>query len=106
MFINFSDKLVIGVAAVPLMRDLGITPSQFGLVGSSFFILFSLSAVITGFVLNRVKSKWVLAVLALIWALTQLPMLGTVSFGMLVACRVVLGAAEGPAHPELDSLPL
>jgi len=35
----------------------------------------------------------------LIWALTQFPMIGTVGFGTLVACRIVLGAGEGPAWP-------
>ena len=36
MLINFADKAVIGLAAVPIMDDLKLTPSQFGLVGSSF----------------------------------------------------------------------
>jgi MFS family permease len=35
--------------------------------------------------------------LALIWALAQFPMIGTVSFATLLACRIILGAGEGPA---------
>ncbi|MGO8920350.1 MAG: MFS transporter [Stellaceae bacterium] len=99
MFINFADKAVIGLAALPMMRDLQLSPVQWGRVGSSFFWLFSLSAILTGFVVNRLPAKWVIAVMALIWALTQFPMLGLVSFPMLIACRVVLGAGEGPAYP-------
>src|SRR6202007_252079 len=64
-----------------------------------FFFLFSLSAVATGFIVNRVQSRWALLVMALIWALAQFPMLGTSGFGTLVACRIVLGAGEGPAYP-------
>ena len=30
MLINFADKVVVGLAAVPLTRDLGLTPEQFG----------------------------------------------------------------------------
>jgi MFS transporter, ACS family, D-galactonate transporter len=99
MVINFADKAVIGIAAVPIMRDLRLSPSQFGLVGSSFFLLFSISAVVTGFVANRVPTRWVLLVMAIVWALAQFPMLGTVGFTTLLACRVALGAGEGPAYP-------
>ncbi len=99
MLINFADKAIIGLAGVPIMTELNLTPKQFGIVGSSFFLLFSISAVVTGFVVNRVRSKWVLLVMGLIWALVQFPMLGTVGIELLIACRIVLGAGEGPAYP-------
>jgi MFS transporter, ACS family, D-galactonate transporter len=99
MLINFADKAIIGLAGVPIMTDLNLTPKQFGLVGSSFFLLFSISAVVTGFIVNRVGSKWVLLAMGLIWSLVQFPMLGTVSIELLIACRIVLGAGEGPAYP-------
>jgi ACS family D-galactonate transporter-like MFS transporter len=97
--INFADKAVIGIATVPIMRDLELSPREFGLIGSSFFLLFAFSAVATGFLVNRVQTRWVLAAMVLIWALTQFPMIGPVGFGTLVACRVALGAGEGPATP-------
>jgi MFS family permease len=99
MLINFADKAVIGLAGVPIMTDLNLSPKQFGLVGSSFFFLFSISAVVTGFLVNRIKSKLALLVMGLVWALVQFPMLGTVGIETLIACRVILGAGEGPAYP-------
>jgi MFS family permease len=99
MLINFADKAVLGLAAKPIMEDLGLSPAQYGLLSSGFYFLFSISAIVVGFVSNRVPTKWVLLVLAVIWALTQAPMIGTVGFGVLLASRVVLGAAEGPANP-------
>ena len=99
MLINFVDKAVVGLAAVPVMKELNLSPSQFGLVGSSFFLLFSLSAVVTGFIVNRVQTRWVLLVMSLAWALTQFPMVGTVGFATVLACRIALGAGEGPAYP-------
>lgn len=99
MLINFADKAVIGLAAVPIMQELRLTPKQFGLIGSSFFLLFSASAVVIGFVVNRVETRWVLLGAGLIWALTQFPVLGSVGFAGLIACRVALGAGEGPAYP-------
>src|SRR6201981_349304 len=99
MLINFADKAVIGIAALPIMRELQLSPRQFGLLGSSFFLLFSVSAIVTGFIVNRVQTRWALLTMGLVWALTQFPMLGTVGFATLVACRVALGAGEGPAYP-------
>jgi MFS family permease len=97
MLVNFADKIVVGLAGVPIMTELKLEPDQFGLLGSSFFFLFSASAIAVGFIVNRVATRWVLLALALIWALAQFPMVGTVSFTTLLICRVVLGAGEGPA---------
>ena len=38
MLINFADKVVVGLAAQPIMAELHLTPEQFGLIGSSFFL--------------------------------------------------------------------
>lgn len=99
MMINFADKAIIGLAGVPIMADLQLTPEQFGLVGSSFFFLFSVSAVVTGFIVDRVQSRLALLVMGLIWALVQFPMVGKVGIELLIASRIILGAAEGPAYP-------
>jgi MFS family permease len=97
MLVNFADKIVVGLAGVPIMTELKLDPDQFGTLGSSFFLLFSISAIVVGFIVNRVDTRWVLLVLALIWALAQFPMVGTVGFATLLICRIVLGAGEGPA---------
>ncbi|MDD1532311.1 MULTISPECIES: MFS transporter [unclassified Bradyrhizobium] len=97
MVVNFADKIVVGLAGVPIMTDLKLSPEQFGLLGSSFFFLFSIAAIVVGFIVNKVPTRWVLLTLAVIWALAQFPMVGTVSFTTLLICRIVLGAGEGPA---------
>ena len=97
MLVNFADKIVVGLAGVPIMTELKLEPEQFGLLGSSFFFLFSISAIVVGFIVNRVPTGWVLLVMALVWALAQFPMVGTVGFTTLLICRIVLGAGEGPA---------
>ena len=96
MLINFADKAIIGLAGVPIMKELGLTPQQYGFVGSSFFFLFSISAVLMGFVANRVKTKWLLFGMSIVWAVMQFPMIGTVTLPILITCRVMLGAGEGP----------
>jgi predicted MFS family arabinose efflux permease len=97
MLVNFADKIVVGLAGVPIMTELKLQPDQFGLLGSSFFFLYSISAIVVGFIVNRVEARWVLLVLALVWALSQFPMVGSVGFTTLLICRIILGAGEGPA---------
>jgi ACS family D-galactonate transporter-like MFS transporter len=50
--INFADKAAIGIAAVPIMQELKLSPREFGLVGSSFYLLFAVSAIATGFLVT------------------------------------------------------
>lgn len=99
MAINFADKAVVGLLAVPLMNDLHLSASQFGLVGSAFFALFAVSAIGFGLVASRVNTTWLIAGLALVWVLAQIPMMWSTSLATLVICRVILGAGEGPALP-------
>ncbi|MDP1584291.1 MAG: MFS transporter [Bradyrhizobium sp.] len=97
MLVNFADKIVVNLAGVPIKAELQLDPEQFGFLGSSFFFLFSISALAVGFIVNRIDTRWVLLAMAVVWALAQFPMVGTVSFTTLVICRIILGAGEGPA---------
>ncbi|QSE92437.1 MFS transporter [Rhodococcus pseudokoreensis] len=98
LVLNFADKAVLGFAGLHIQKDLGITPQQFGLVQSAFFWLFAVGAIVLGALSSRIGVRWLLAVLMLIWIVTMVPLLGPVSFGVLLACRIVLGFAEGPAY--------
>jgi MFS family permease len=97
MSINYADKVIVGLAAVPIMAELHLNPSEFGLLGSAFFLLYSVSAVAVGFIADRVATRWIIAAAALVWALTLLPMAGAASFSILILSRIILGAAEGPS---------
>ena len=99
MLINFADKAVLGLAAGPIIHDLGLSESEYGLLNSAFYFLYSISAILVGFLSTRVATKWILLVMALVWSLSMLPMIWPVGFAVLLASRIVLGAAEGPANP-------
>ncbi|MGW1406875.1 MFS transporter [Streptomyces sp. NPDC002403] len=99
MIVNFADKSVLGLAADPIMDELGISHSTYGLISSSYSILFSLSGLVVGFFSSRISSRVLLFVMCLVWGLAQLPVLLVAAVPALVAGRVLLGAAEGPATP-------
>lgn len=97
MILAFADRAVLGFAAVPLMRDLSLTPSQFGLAASAMYWVYPVAGIAGGFLVNRWPTKWVLAGLATVWAATQFPMLWASTLNEVVAARVLLGLGEGPA---------
>ncbi|NML31864.1 MFS transporter [Paraburkholderia antibiotica] len=99
MVFNFADKALLGLVARPAMAELGLSPFAFGFIGSSFFFLFSLSAIVVGFVADRMSSRWLVFALALIWAAVQFPILAGGGATALLVCRIILGAGEGPALP-------
>lgn len=97
MMINFADKAVLGLAATSIREEFGLTASQYGTISSAFFLLFSISALVVGHLADRFSTKKVLLVLALIWSIAMLPVIGPAGFMVILMSRVVLGAAEGPA---------
>ncbi|MEU8467995.1 MFS transporter [Streptomyces sp. NPDC029006] len=99
MMVNFADKAVLGLAADPIRHDLGLSATEFGLANSAFFVLFSLCGGAVGLLADRVRPRSLLLVMALLWSVAQLPMALGAGRAALVASRIVLGAAEGPAFP-------
>src|SRR5512135_1480953 len=96
--INFADKAVLGLAAVPIIKELHLSPAQYGLVSGSFFLLFALSSVLVTAWSDRIGTKKVLALLATSWAIVQVVTVFVFSFPALLLTRVVLGAGEGPSY--------
>lgn len=98
--LNYFDKTVIGIAAGPIMSELRLTPQRYGLIASAFFSLYAVSGLLVAFLAApRVRPRFILAVLLLVWAVAQAPVLLAASFGTLLASRVILGVGEGPATP-------
>ncbi|MEE2058804.1 MFS transporter [Rhodococcus artemisiae] len=97
--INWGDKAVLGIIAQPLSNELGLTASQIGLVGSLFFLTFTIGGFFSGAIARVTTLRWALAVLVLLWSAAMLPMVITASFAVLIASRMLLGLAEGPSGP-------
>jgi MFS family permease len=95
--IAFADKAVLGLVATDAMAELGITPVQFGFIGSAFFFLYAVVSFATGYIASKVSVKWVLLVMGVVWAVMQFPMLAGGGAAVLLVTRIVLGGAEGPA---------
>jgi MFS transporter, ACS family, aldohexuronate transporter len=96
--INFADKAVLGLAAVPIIHELHLSPAQYGLVSGSFFLLYALSSVVVTAWSDRIGTKRVLALLATSWAIVQVATVFVFSFLALLLTRIALGTGEGPSY--------
>lgn len=99
MMISWADKAILGIVAVPLMRDLDISPETFGLLGSAVFILFGAAQLAAAPIANRVSSTWILLALCLVWSIAQVPIFVFATLPALGFSRILLGAGEGPLAP-------
>ncbi len=96
--ISNADKAIIGFASVKLMDEFQLTPEQWGIVGSSFFLLYSISAIVIGGLADKIGTKKVIAIMALVWAVVQFSSIYMTGFVFLLITRIILGAGEGPAY--------
>ena len=95
--VNWMDKAVLGLVAVPLMEDLNIGPGEYGTLASAIYFFFSLSAIGAGFLANRRSVKWLLFFMVGIWSLSQFAIWLAPTFAVILLARIVLGLGEGPS---------
>ena len=69
--ISNADKAIIGFASVPIIEELGLNAEQWGLVGSVFFLLYSISAILGGMLADKFGTKVVIAGMVIVWSLVQ-----------------------------------
>ncbi|WP_433875396.1 MFS transporter [Sinomonas atrocyanea] len=98
LFINYADKSLLGLGGSQIIKDLGITAEQYGIIQSAFYWIFAIGAIVLGALSGRVNLRWYLPVLMLVWVATMVPLMGTIGFTGLLVCRLILGFAEGPAY--------
>ncbi|MEH7349753.1 MFS transporter [Gottfriedia acidiceleris] len=93
--INFADKSILGLAGIHITKDLNLTSTEFGILGSSFFWLFSIFGIVGGSLSDRIGTGKSLAIMAIVWTIAQSMALFASSLPILILSRVLLGAGEG-----------
>lgn len=106
MFIAYTDRVNIAVAALAMREQFHWTETVKGLVLSSFFVGYLLFMVPSGWLAARYGGKRVLALSVLWWSAFTLltPWAAGVSVAMLVAVRVGLGVGEAAVLPAVYEL--
>ncbi|MFF4600948.1 MFS transporter [Amycolatopsis sp. NPDC001319] len=97
--VTFLDKALVGLIATPVQKEFGLTATEFGTISSASYLLLMAACLVVGLLSDRLSPRVVLLVCGVLWAVGQIPAFLAVTGFMLVASRLVVGAAEGPVVP-------
>ncbi|RAP28558.1 MFS transporter [Brevibacillus laterosporus] len=101
--INYLDKSIAGYSAAQIMQEMALSPTQWGLVGSSFFWFFAIAGVIGAGLSDKIGTKKVITIMAICWTVVQFGSLVITSLPVLIVARILLGIGEGPTWPVIVS---
>jgi MFS family permease len=95
VFINYVDRGNLATAGPLLKDELGLSNSQFGALGSAFFLSYAPLQLLAGWLAQRFDVRYVLIIWASATALVGL----VTSFAALLALRLLLGVGESVTYP-------
>jgi len=102
--INYLDRNVIFVLFEPIKRDLGLSDTQLGWLGSAYVMVYALAAIPLGILSDLKSRRAVIATGVTVWsAFTALGGLAR-NFGQLFFCRSAVGVGEASYTPAGQAL--
>ncbi len=102
--LNYIDRNVIYALFEPIKRDLALTDTQLGWLGSAYILVFSLAALPFGVISDLRSRRVVIAAGVTVWsAFTFLSGL-VKNFWQLFICRAAVGVGEAAYGPAAASL--
>jgi ACS family tartrate transporter-like MFS transporter len=100
-FIAFIDRVNIGFAALTMNKDLGLSPSVFGVGAGIFFLGYFLFEVPSNLVLDKVGARIWIARVMITWGLISGAMAFVTGANSFYVLRFLLGAAEAGFFPGI-----
>jgi MFS family permease len=104
LFINYVDRGNLATAGPKVIDELQLSPSQFGALGSAFFVTYTLMMIPAGALADRFGAKRMLGIGAAIWSIATLLTGFVGGFVSLFALRLLLGIGESGAFPCTSKL--
>jgi len=98
--INYVDRSALSIANTSIQRDMGITPSEMGILLSAFSLAYALAQLPLGVIIDRLGSKISLGAALLGWSVAQTASGLINSFSAFIGLRIVLGIGEAPMFPS------
>jgi len=92
---NFIDRQIIGILAVPIKADLGLTDTQLGLMGGLAFALFYTGLGIPiAMLADRFNRTWIMTAALTTWSLMTAGSGLATNFWQLFSARLGVGVGE------------
>lgn len=100
-FVAYLDRVNIGMAALAMNKDLGLTPSQFGTAASMFFVGYFIFEVPSNVLLERFGANRWIARIMLTWGLLSACTAFVAGPASFYTIRFLLGIAEAGFFPGM-----
>lgn len=100
-FISFLDRVNVGFAAITMNKELGLSPTAFGLGGGLFFIGYFLFEVPSNLILHRVGARLWIARVMVTWGLISAASAFATGANSFYVLRFLLGVAEAGFFPGI-----
>ena len=97
--INYLDRTVISVAALPMREELGLDAAVMGLVFSAFSWTYAAAQIPGGLLIDRIGVRMAYGLSVAVWSLFTLLQGFASGLVSLLGMRLGLGVAEAPAYP-------
>jgi MFS transporter, ACS family, D-galactonate transporter len=99
VFINYLDRGNLSIAAPLLKNEFQLSATQLGILLSSFFWTYSFFLPVSGWLVDRLDVKWVIAGGFFLWSAATAATGLAHAFGTLLLARLALGAGESVSYP-------
>jgi MFS family permease len=99
VLVNYIDRGNLSIAAVPLMRDFGVSAGRMGTLLSAFFWTYALLQVPAGYMVDRFGLKWTYGAAFLLWSLASAAVGFANTFTQILLLRLLLGIGEAAVQP-------
>jgi len=99
VLVSYIDRGNLSIAAVPIMKDLKLSPAVMGTLMSAFFWSYSLLQIPAGYLIDRFGYKWTYGAAFILWSLASTGIGLAHSFYQILFLRLLLGVGEAVAGP-------
>lgn len=97
--INYLDRTCMSAATPSMMKDLGLGPTQMGIIMSSFFWSYAAFQIPAGWIADKIGQRVTLAGSVLWWSVATAVTAAAKSVGGLIGARIFMGIGEAGAYP-------
>src|SRR6266571_789381 len=104
VFINYLDRGNLSIAAPLLKNEFQLSATQLGVLLSSFFWTYSFFLPVSGWLVDRLDVKWVIAGGFFLWSAATAATGAVHAFGTLLLARLALGAGESVSYPACSTI--
>jgi ACS family tartrate transporter-like MFS transporter len=100
-FVSFLDRVNVGIAALTMNRDVGLSSAVYGLGAGIFFLGYFLFEVPSNLILHRIGARVWIARVMITWGLVSVAMAWVQGPASFVSLRFLLGVAEAGFFPGI-----